>query len=111
MFIRAKKSPRCPWQVYVASALMEWRHARQQDVARKIFEKGLEVAEFATTPEYILAYADFLCGECLLRAQLCPLRCKETARYCVVCGNTTLKLAVQQTDYGSMLHGIAAATS
>lgn len=63
MFIRAKKSPRCPWQVYVASALMEWRHARQQEVARKIFEKGLEVAEFATTPEFILAYAEFLCGE------------------------------------------------
>jgi hypothetical protein len=64
MFIRAKKAPGCPWQVYVASALMEWRHARERDVARKIFEKGLEVAEFATTPEYILAYADFLCGVC-----------------------------------------------
>jgi hypothetical protein len=49
-------------QVYVASALMEWRHVRERDVARKIFEKGLEVAEYATTPEYILAYADFLCG-------------------------------------------------
>ncbi|WIA36938.1 hypothetical protein OEZ86_008179 [Tetradesmus obliquus] len=61
MFIRAKKAPRCPWQVYVASALMEWRHVRERDVARKIFEKGLEVAEYATTPEYILAYADFLC--------------------------------------------------
>lgn len=64
MFIRAKKAPRCPWQVFVASALMEWRHAREKDVARKIFEKGLEVAEFATVPEYVLAYADFLCGEC-----------------------------------------------
>jgi hypothetical protein len=42
---------------------MEWRHVRERDVARKIFEKGLEVAEYATTPEYILAYADFLCGE------------------------------------------------
>jgi hypothetical protein len=49
-------------QVYVASALMEWRHVRERDVARKIFEKGLEVAEYATTPEYILAYAAFLCG-------------------------------------------------
>jgi hypothetical protein len=64
MFIRAKKAPRCPWQVFVASALMEWRHAREKDVARKIFEKGLEVAEFATVPEYVLAYAAFLCGEC-----------------------------------------------
>jgi len=63
LFIRAKKTPRCPWQVFVASALMEWRHAREKDVARKIFEKGLEVAEFATTPEYVLAYAAFLCGE------------------------------------------------
>jgi hypothetical protein len=43
---------------------MEWRHAREKDVARKIFEKGLEVAEFATVPEYVLAYAAFLCGEC-----------------------------------------------
>lgn len=43
---------------------MEWRHVRERDVARKIFEKGLEVAEYATTPEYILAYADFLCGAC-----------------------------------------------
>jgi hypothetical protein len=65
MFIRAKKAPRCPWQVFVASALMEWRHAREKDVARKIFEKGLEVAEFATVPEYVLAYAAFLCGEWL----------------------------------------------
>lgn len=64
MFIRAKKAPRCPWQVFVASALMEWRHAREKDVARKIFEKGLEVAEFATVPEYVLAYAAFLCGKC-----------------------------------------------
>jgi len=42
---------------------------------RKIFEKGLEVAEFATTPEYILAYANFLCGEDGLAAALhCPAR-------------------------------------
>ena len=59
-----RRRPRCPWQVFVASALMEWRHAREKDVARKIFEKGLEVAEFATVPEYVLAYAEFLCGEC-----------------------------------------------
>lgn len=63
MFIRAKKAPRCPWQVFVASALMEWRHSREKDVARKIFEKGLEVTEFAAVPEYVLAYAAFLCGE------------------------------------------------
>jgi hypothetical protein len=30
MFLRAKKAPKCPWQVYVASAMMEWRHARMQ---------------------------------------------------------------------------------
>lgn len=63
MFLRAKKAPRCPWQVFVASALMEWRHTREKDVARKIFEKGLEVVEFATVPDYVLAYAAFLCGE------------------------------------------------
>jgi hypothetical protein len=27
-----------------------------------LFGNGLEVAEYATTPEYILAYAAFLCG-------------------------------------------------
>jgi hypothetical protein len=65
-FIRAKKAPRCPWQVFVASAHMEWHHAGDngRDVARKIFEKGLEVAEFATEPDYVLAYATFLRGEC-----------------------------------------------
>lgn len=63
MFIRAKKAPRCPWQVFVASALMEWRHSREKDVARKIFEKGLETTDFANVPEYVLAYATFLCGE------------------------------------------------
>eukprot|EP00775_Hariotina_reticulata_P002070 gene2070-2390_t len=60
-FSRRSESVTASRRVYVASALMEWRHARERDVARKIFEKGLEVAEFATTPEYILAYADFLC--------------------------------------------------
>lgn len=63
LFIRAKRSPRCPWHVYVAAALMEWRAARERDVARRIFEKGLEVPEFGTTAEYVLAYARFLTGE------------------------------------------------
>lgn len=79
LFLRARKAPACPWQVFVASALMEWRHARQAEVARKIFEKGLEVAEFATVPEYVLAYAAFLCGELLLCYWVCSLLC------CVAC--------------------------
>jgi cleavage stimulation factor subunit 3 len=63
MFIRAKKAPNCPWQVYVASALMEWHHEGGRDVARKIFEKGLEQPEFLVTAQYILQYVDFLLGE------------------------------------------------
>ena len=63
MFIRAKKAPNCPWQVYVASALMEWHHEGGRDVARKIFEKGLEIPEFLVTAQYILQYVDFLLGE------------------------------------------------
>lgn len=89
MFIRAKKSPRCPWQVYVASALMEWRHARLPDVARKIFEKGLEVAEFATTPEFILAYADFLGGEFDTELQrvlmFAPIHCHQQVVWVLCC--------------------------
>jgi hypothetical protein len=86
MFIRAKKAPRCPWQVFVASALMEWRHAREKDVARKIFEKGLEVAEFATVPEYVLAYAGFLCGESLVAFSVCVSVCAVQHRTLECCG-------------------------
>ncbi len=63
MFIRAKKAPRCPWQVYVAAARMEWRHAKEREVARKIFEKGLEIPELLVEPHYITAYVQFLLGE------------------------------------------------
>lgn len=42
---------------------MEWKHARLSDVARKIFEKGLEIPEFLVEPQYILQYARFLCGK------------------------------------------------
>lgn len=60
LFLRAKKWRSCPWHVYVASALMEWRHAREPNVARKIFEKGLEDYAFLTDPHFILQYLDFL---------------------------------------------------
>eukprot|EP00951_Prasinocladus_malaysianus_P032685 scaffold319308_cov56-Prasinocladus_malaysianus.AAC.1 len=30
VFIRARKWADCPWQVYVASALMEWEYGREE---------------------------------------------------------------------------------
>ena len=39
LFIRARRSACCPWQVYAAAARMEWRLGREQEVARKLFEK------------------------------------------------------------------------
>jgi hypothetical protein len=44
---------------------MEWRLSREKEVARKIFEKGLDstASGCLTQPKYILAYVAFLCGE------------------------------------------------
>ena len=74
LFIRARRSASCPWQVYAAAARMEWRLGREADVARRIFEKGLDAGAGAgasqgqgaagclAEPAFVLAYADFLCG-------------------------------------------------
>jgi cleavage stimulation factor subunit 3 len=91
LFVRARRSARCPWRVYAEAALLEWRHGGgggggggggtgggaaaaaaaapaanappPADVARRIFEKGLEVPENAANPEYVLCYARFLLDE------------------------------------------------
>lgn len=60
IFLRAKRWQRCPWHVYAASALIEWRNANEQNVARKIFEKGLEVPAYLTDADFILQYIEFL---------------------------------------------------
>lgn len=95
LFVRARRSASCPWQVYAAAARMEWRLGREKEVARKIFEKGLEAAAATTAagsaggaggavmgaggaspcllePRYIAAYADFLCGESSLTLTCFP---------------------------------------
>ena len=43
--------------------MLEWRQARDQNVARKIFEKGLELPHFLTNVDYLMEYLDFLYGE------------------------------------------------
>eukprot|EP00873_Tetraselmis_striata_P025377 jgi/Tetstr1/445641/TSEL_003446.t1 len=60
VFMRARKWAECPWQVYVASARMEWECSREEKVARNIFENGLK--KFMTNKEYVEAYVDFLLG-------------------------------------------------
>mmetsp|Transcript_19714 Transcript_19714/g.54740 ORF Transcript_19714/g.54740 Transcript_19714/m.54740 type:complete len:821 (-) Transcript_19714:318-2780(-) len=63
VFIRAKKTwAECPWQVYVASAMMEWERGREEKVARNIFEAGLKPGKFMSNPQYVEAYCDFLLG-------------------------------------------------
>jgi cleavage stimulation factor subunit 3 len=60
VFMRARKWAECPWQVYVASARMEWECSREEKVARNIFENGLK--KFMTLKEYVEAYVEFLLG-------------------------------------------------
>lgn len=61
LFIRARKWPHCASNVYVAAALMEYRLGRDPNVARKIFEKGLENYSFLSDAIYIEQYVNFLC--------------------------------------------------
>jgi cleavage stimulation factor subunit 3 len=64
LFLRAKKWKGCTWQVYVASALMEWRSNEMGDstlkMVKKIFDKGLE--KFSLEPGYVEAYSSWLLG-------------------------------------------------
>eukprot|EP00191_Tetraselmis_sp_GSL018_P003858 CAMPEP_0177599148 /NCGR_PEP_ID=MMETSP0419_2-20121207/12809_1 /TAXON_ID=582737 /ORGANISM="Tetraselmis sp., Strain GSL018" /LENGTH=595 /DNA_ID=CAMNT_0019091803 /DNA_START=119 /DNA_END=1903 /DNA_ORIENTATION=- len=60
VFMRARKWPDCCWEVYAASAMMEWERGREEKVTRNIFESGLK--KFLTNHEYIDAYAGFLLG-------------------------------------------------
>jgi cleavage stimulation factor subunit 3 len=64
LFLRAKNWKGCNWQVYTASAMMEWRSHEMGDatqkVTKKIFEKGLE--KFYAYPDYINSFAIWLMG-------------------------------------------------
>lgn len=59
--MRARKSPAAGWQVYAASAAMEWAGDRNEKVPVNIFELGLKL--FLSLPAYVLAYVDFLVGK------------------------------------------------
>ncbi|EIE19849.1 Suf-domain-containing protein, partial [Coccomyxa subellipsoidea C-169] len=58
LFVRCRKWPECPWQVYAANALMEWQSERSDKIPRNIFELGLKA--FLGEAGYVLAYADWL---------------------------------------------------
>ncbi|GMH44710.1 hypothetical protein BSKO_12662 [Bryopsis sp. KO-2023] len=60
LFIRATKTGNNPWPVYVSAALLEWRSSKEQQVAVRIFEKGM--TKFLDVPQFVLQYIDFLLG-------------------------------------------------
>lgn len=59
MFVGVTKSSNCPWQVYVAAAMLELRSKEQQATVR-IFERGM--LQFLGCPEFVLEYVTFLLG-------------------------------------------------
>nr|XP_032813917.1 cleavage stimulation factor subunit 3 [Petromyzon marinus] len=58
VFKKAREDIRTRHHVYVAAALMEYYCSKDKAVAFKIFELGLK--KYGDTPEYILAYIDYL---------------------------------------------------
>uniref|UniRef100_UPI00358F54D8 cleavage stimulation factor subunit 3 isoform X2 n=1 Tax=Myxine glutinosa TaxID=7769 RepID=UPI00358F54D8 len=58
VFKKAREDQRTRHHVYVAAALMEYYCSKDKAVAFKIFELGLK--KYSDTPEYILAYIDYL---------------------------------------------------
>eukprot|EP00742_Colponemidia_sp_Colp-10_P009017 GILJ01009800.1.p1 GENE.GILJ01009800.1~~GILJ01009800.1.p1 ORF type:complete len:710 (-),score=102.51 GILJ01009800.1:90-2219(-) len=58
VFSIARKSARCSYHVYVASAHLEHFINKDAAVARKIFELGL--SKFANEPSFVLQYIEFL---------------------------------------------------
>ncbi|KAJ8697549.1 mRNA 3'-end-processing protein rna14 [Pleurotus ostreatus] len=58
VFQRARKDRWVPWEVYDASALMEYHCSHQTDVSLRIYEKGLEL--FGSEVEFVHRYLTFL---------------------------------------------------
>jgi len=58
VFGRARKSDWAGWQVFEASALMEYHCTKSSDVAGKIFELGLK--SFGDNVDFVLRYLGFL---------------------------------------------------
>ncbi|EFC40411.1 predicted protein [Naegleria gruberi] len=58
-FIEVKKSPKCTYHVWVASALLEYTTNNQPETARKFFKLG-QNQPFGKEPGFILEYLKFL---------------------------------------------------
>ncbi|EPQ28874.1 uncharacterized protein PFL1_03676 [Pseudozyma flocculosa PF-1] len=58
VFGRARKSPHCTWQVFEASALMEYHCSKDAGVATKVFELALKT--FGQDEAFVARYLDFL---------------------------------------------------
>jgi len=58
VFKRAREDERANFHVYVAAALMEYYSSKDKNVAFRIFDLGLR--KFSGSPEFILAYLDYL---------------------------------------------------
>ncbi|KAF7493188.1 Cleavage stimulation factor subunit 3 [Sarcoptes scabiei] len=58
IFKRAREDTRCTYEIYIASALMEYYCSKDINISCKIFELGLK--KFLHEPNFILAYIDFL---------------------------------------------------
>lgn len=46
------------FQIFVAAALMEYYCSKDKNIAFRIFELGLK--KFASNPQYVLCYIDYL---------------------------------------------------
>lgn len=58
IFGKARKSPHATWQIYEASALMEYHCSKDPNVATKVFELALKT--FGTDEAFVVRYLDFL---------------------------------------------------
>ncbi|KAG0252116.1 mRNA 3'-end-processing protein rna14, partial [Mortierella polycephala] len=58
VFSRARRSNGCPYQVYIAAALMEYHCTKDPSIAGKVFELGYK--SFSDEAEYVDQYLDFL---------------------------------------------------
>jgi tetratricopeptide (TPR) repeat protein len=58
VFKMAREDERSNFHVYVAAALMEYYSSKDKNVAFRIFDLGLR--KFSSSPEFILAYLDYL---------------------------------------------------
>ncbi|KAF9898213.1 mRNA 3'-end-processing protein rna14, partial [Lobosporangium transversale] len=58
IFSRARRSSGCPYQVYIAAALMEYHCTKDASIAGKVFELGYK--SFSDETDYVDQYLEFL---------------------------------------------------